>query len=176
VQTDLPSPKPNRRKRLALRFAALVVALSALGAAYWFTRPPELVLWRSALVGNSGNRIRLLIPTGWKMSRGVSYERPVGRFTQFGAGPIDSRPYLIRRFIPACVEEGDLLILICENLTRVKTSRSGPQNIEESVQDRTVSCSISDINGRITAYLQYSREPRQFNRTYRQICDSLAIE
>src|SRR5258708_15282546 len=40
VQTDLPSPKPNRQKarkgpllgRLALRFAALVVAVSALGS------------------------------------------------------------------------------------------------------------------------------------------------
>jgi hypothetical protein len=33
VKTDLPSPKPKRRKRLALRFAVLVAAASALGAA-----------------------------------------------------------------------------------------------------------------------------------------------
>src|SRR5437899_1451559 len=30
VKTDLPSPKPNRRRRIALRFAALVVAVSGL--------------------------------------------------------------------------------------------------------------------------------------------------
>src|ERR1051326_6151807 len=35
VQADLPSPKPNRRRRTALRFAVLVVSVSVLGAGGW---------------------------------------------------------------------------------------------------------------------------------------------
>src|SRR5258707_2813632 len=74
VKTAPPSPKLNRRKRpygrpllgrLALRFAALVVAVSALGAAYWFTRPPELVWWTSDPIKGFDHRLRLLIPNGW---------------------------------------------------------------------------------------------------------------
>jgi hypothetical protein len=65
VKTDLPSPKPNRRKRTALRFAVLVVGVSALGAAYWFTRPLELVWWRSEPIGRSGRHVSVLIPNGW---------------------------------------------------------------------------------------------------------------
>src|SRR3989442_3477742 len=69
VKTDLPSPKPNRRKRLALRFAVLVVAVSALGAAYWFTRPPELVWWTSPQL-DEGIHFKILIPSDMKEDSG----------------------------------------------------------------------------------------------------------
>src|SRR5258708_19225276 len=58
----LPSRKPNRRRRLALRFAVLVAAISALGAAYWFTRRPELVWWRSPEIDYSSRHVRILAP------------------------------------------------------------------------------------------------------------------
>src|SRR5205823_2855318 len=66
VNTDLLPAKPNRRKRLALRFASFVVTVSAIGTAYWFTRPPELVWWRSESEGVIGPHLAVLIPQGWK--------------------------------------------------------------------------------------------------------------
>src|SRR5258708_21284057 len=78
VQTALPPPKPNRRRRpygrpllgrLALRFAALVAAVSALGAAYWFTRPPELVWWRSQAIGKRGFHVKAQIPGEWRVQK-----------------------------------------------------------------------------------------------------------
>src|SRR5437879_2962192 len=65
VITDLPFPEPNRRQRFVLRFAALAAAVSVLGAAYWFTRPPELVEWESPLINELGHRLRVLVPNGW---------------------------------------------------------------------------------------------------------------
>src|SRR5258708_33826912 len=67
VITDVPPHRPNRRKRLALRFAALAVAVCVLGAAYWFTRPPELVWWRGPAIGKTGIRVQVLIPQDWKL-------------------------------------------------------------------------------------------------------------
>src|SRR5258706_15570769 len=75
---SLPSPKPNRRKRLALRFVMVVVAESALGTVYWFTRPPELVWWRSPDIDNTGHHAVLLVPRGWKLEEPVD----VGRETE----------------------------------------------------------------------------------------------
>src|SRR5258708_22709059 len=63
----LLAPKPNRRKRLALRFALLIVAVSALGAAYSFTRPPELVWVKSNHIGASGRHVRILVPHGGEL-------------------------------------------------------------------------------------------------------------
>src|SRR5690349_18639303 len=81
VQTDLSSRPPSRRKRpygrpllgrLALRFAVLVAAVSVLGAAYWFTRPQELVWWRSPPWGKQGRHVRGLIPLGWEWDKSQS--------------------------------------------------------------------------------------------------------
>src|SRR5258708_2203136 len=74
----LPSPKPNRRKRpygrpllgrLALRFAVLVAAASVLYAAYWFTRPPELVWSKRVPFDDRGHYVRFLIPFGWEKQK-----------------------------------------------------------------------------------------------------------
>src|SRR2546423_15612985 len=66
----LPSPKPSRRRRLALRFAVLVAAVSVLGAVYWFTRPPELIWWTSPEIGMTRLHLRMLIPNGWEVEPG----------------------------------------------------------------------------------------------------------
>src|SRR6266849_1207673 len=101
VKTDLPSPKPNRRKRLALRFAVLVVAVSTLGAAYWFTRPPELVWWRSPGIGKTGLHLRCLVPLHWQR---VSRDRMGQNFAIFNFVPVDKRPRVIRLIVPRSSE------------------------------------------------------------------------
>src|ERR1043165_9164146 len=96
VQTDLPSPKRNRRKRLALRFAVLVAAVSVLGAAYWFTRPPELVWWRSPTIGKTGLHLRALIPSGWETD---AEDNISDNSAQFTFRPVDKRPFLVSRLL-----------------------------------------------------------------------------
>src|SRR6266481_1974081 len=95
VQADRPSPRPNRRKRLALRFAALVVAVCVLGAAYWFTRPPELVWWRSPAIGDSHRHVRVQVPAGWVAfwARSETESRTKGEWS-YGCNfwPVDRRP------------------------------------------------------------------------------------
>src|SRR6266852_7048941 len=102
VKTDLPSPKPNRGKRLALRFAVLVAAVSALGAAYWFTRPPELVWWRSPDLHGSHHRLMVLIPNGWRLDDSTNIEGDFQGFWEalYGFTPVDSRSGWLQRFRP----------------------------------------------------------------------------
>src|SRR5258706_4128855 len=114
VKTDLPSPKPNRRRRLVLRFAALVAAVSALGAAYWFTRPPELVWWRSPAFGANARHIRLLVPRGWVPENDPTvllFGEPSPDFT-FQLGPTDLRPEFLKRVFPVKAEKAYIAIEI----------------------------------------------------------------
>src|SRR5258705_12871702 len=95
MKTDLPSPKPNRRKQLVLRFAVLVAAVSVLGAAYWFTRPPELVWWRSPTIVDTQLNARILMPQGWGLEE-VGFQQEVfnepGRRFEICLKPIDKMP------------------------------------------------------------------------------------
>jgi hypothetical protein len=101
VKTDLTSPKQNRRRRLALRFAVLVVAVSALGAAYWFTRPPELVWYISPTLDPKGTRLEFRLPRGWRLDRidlGTAEERH--SMLMFNALPSMPRiPLSVRRWL-----------------------------------------------------------------------------
>src|SRR5258707_4280831 len=109
VKTDLPSPKPIRRKRLVLRFAVLVAAVSALGASYWFTRPPELVWWRSPEIGKTGLRVRVLIPTNWHMNVPLISELRKGEGgANYSMSPVDARPRVIRLLFPRHSEAAKL--------------------------------------------------------------------
>src|SRR5258708_31523978 len=64
LMSALSSPKPNRTKRLALRFAILM-AVVALGGTYLLSPPPELIMWTSLPLGNTSKRVRVLVPNGW---------------------------------------------------------------------------------------------------------------
>ena len=183
VKTDLPSPKPNRRKRLALRFAVLVAAISALGATYWFTRPPELVWWRSPAIRETNHYLRVLIPNGWK----ASWERVLdsapgedwlytARFT-----PVDSRPNWLNRMFPVRSEDKALLAASFERDGTEKEFTYHEDGLEERVYDGTT---VHNVRRRMQAgapslhaIVYYDRENLPaFNRTYRQICNSLTIE
>src|SRR6266567_1256957 len=108
----LPSPEPNRRKRPALRFAALVAAVSAMGAAYWFTRPPELVWWRSNPIDDAGHRVKVFVPGDWREHQ----PSPRRFYSGMGNGlwtelisriePSDTRPEFLHRVLQTSLEEG----------------------------------------------------------------------
>jgi hypothetical protein len=178
IKTDLPSPKANRRKRLALRFAVLVVAVSALGAAYRFTRPPELVWWRSPEIGHSGRRVSTLIPGGWRQSQPPI--APAVSQEQYQAWyffrPAEHWPGFLRRLFSLQIEVGVIEIIIDQPPTTKRDLE--PEVVRED--DRGMSQAtreLVDVRSNIFAEIQFSSTNLPaFNRTYRQICNSLTIE
>src|SRR5258708_6259075 len=174
VKTDLPSAEPNRRKLPALRFAVLVVAVSALGAAYRFTRPPELVWWTSPTPDKEGKRTRALVPTGWEMR--ISQPRP-GRFTvvRYEFYPADRRPALLRSIFPAVRENA--WVSISEPVSVAASSKTSriERGHESGLQ---VAYRVINSKELKTSWdIAYARTNNSaFNRNYRQICNSLTME
>jgi hypothetical protein len=174
VQTDLSSPKPNRGKRLALRFAALVLAVSALGAAYWFTRPPELVWWRSEAIGKTGRHVHVLIPQGWSKQMEAFPAIREWQEWEFGAWE-DRRPRFLRWLLPDAREHGELSIIITPSrlLARVDSKIIRLDAASKLKANKAVTLA----DGQILEGVFYQRTNLPaFNRTYRQICNSLRIE
>src|SRR5882724_1534895 len=65
VQTDLPSAKPNRRKRLASGLVVLAVGITVIVMVYQLNRPPGDARFTSSIIDNFGHRVSILIPAGW---------------------------------------------------------------------------------------------------------------
>lgn len=108
----IPSPKPNRLKRTALRLAVPFAAASVLFAAYWFTRPPELVWWTSPQlctdswskepISKNGPVVHVLIPNGWEAEGPVvSGSSSIGLVqNRFNFSEVDRRPWLLQTVLP----------------------------------------------------------------------------
>src|SRR5258708_2708055 len=178
VKTSLPPPKPNRRKRLALRFAVLVVAVSALGVAYWFSRPPEVVWWRSPPFQKTGRRVMAFVPNGWKLLElGPSEAYPRGYISSYEFKCFDGRPALLRKLFPKETEQAELILSIeFKPFTDSNTTRfcSSPWDLL-GFQSGHASVERHDLATAV--HLEYQRQNASaFNRTYRQICNSLRIE
>src|SRR5438067_1225836 len=100
---DLSSPKTNRRKHFALRFAVFVVAVSALGVSYWLMRPPDLVPWISPQIGDTGHHLAMLVPSGWELQPHAylqKYSPPAGRYQWWyyvwRVKPVNRMPRLLK--------------------------------------------------------------------------------
>jgi hypothetical protein len=180
VKTDLPSPKPNRRRRLAVRFAALVVAVSVLGAAYLFTRRPELVWWSSPLIGKTGLRVRALLPVDYKVT-----------VSNYGSAVTDSdlslhysfiysdhMPRILRRILAQHPDLPRVSILIFHSQTELpRHGEKGIYRRDELGRPHYANQIVLSHDGRTIAGLHYERTSLPaFNGTYRQICNSLRIE
>jgi hypothetical protein len=180
VKSDLPSPKPNRRKRLALRFAVVVVAVAALGAAYWFTRPPELVWWRSPPLFGTGHKARLLIPGGWKINPKMTVTMTLNgeRLNTFWLFPTDRRPRLLQRLFPAGEPRASLNVFGGKSsfLFFGRDEDNGPKL--DQIDGTWVGQRTAVLEDEyIVADVQYWRTDKStFDRTYKQICNSLRIE
>jgi hypothetical protein len=174
----LPSPKPNRRKRLALRFAVLVAAVSVLGAAYWFTRPPELVWWRSPEIGKTGRHVKMLIPGGWELNTAesdLSLENGSEWMADYSILPRDKRPELLRRILPRALEKAGLSIAVAHNVAGL---HKGPDIATRQITGMQLADKYvirKDANIWVSS-TYYRSNPPAFNRTYRLICKSLRIE
>ncbi len=179
VKTDLPSPKPNRRKRLALRFAVLVAAVSLLGAAYWFTRPPELVWWRSPRVGKIGFRVKTPIPSGWELSPDGGGQTVNDRdwSATYLLKPVDRRPWIIRVLSPFKPEKADMRVNIGIVISTTLRMHYYDKELKRTEDHQQSGYCDGVFDGHTYFYIGYKRaEVAAFNRTFRQICNSLKIE
>jgi hypothetical protein len=182
LKTDVPSPKPNRRKRLALRFAVLVVAVSALGAAYWFTRPPELVLWTSPPIARSGRHISVLVPRGWKISKtvheGLESHGEWGTYYSISASL--QRPQILMWRLPFEQDQWSIQINVMEShgkTPRFSELYNGVYRLDNEGRPHRAHNQVAfpSVNSWAGVIYERSNLPA-FNRTYRQICNSLTIE
>src|SRR5258708_1276183 len=175
----LPSPKPTCRGRLVLRFVALFLASAVLVAAYRFTRPPELVWWSSPDTAPTGARVRVLIPQSWELESKEDQILDDKGSCQyiFILSPGDRRPTLVRRFFPQ-TPEGAFAIVQMGHATQFQWPNDS--GISTELSERAMLASTRSLSRRAShdfASITYARSNRSaFNRTYKQICNSLKIE
>jgi hypothetical protein len=172
--------KPTRRKRVAVRFAALVVAVSALGAAYWFTRPPELVWWRSNEVGDPSIHAKLLIPQGWKALT-LHTETAAGTkgwYAIFEVRPLDQTPSMLRWLGFHMKEQAWLSVVVGRSSTgRWSQEPGNAVHRADNPGSHSAYQYFSTEHHNSFGMVTYSRSNlAAFNCTYRQICNSLRIE
>src|SRR5258708_40006643 len=181
VKAALRSPKQNRRKRLALRFAVVVVAVSVLGAAYWFTRPPELVWWRSPAISKTGLRVQVLIPQDWKLDSPGATIKSGDMVVFYKFFEADHAPRMLRWLLPKPTFEHASLDVTVGQLHWAPNATYAPVPPNIRRVDRGITHSadryVRTPNKQLEVGVTYSRTNLPaFNRTYRQICNSLTIE
>jgi hypothetical protein len=171
----LPSSEPNRRRRLALRFVVLVVAFSLLAAAYWFTRPPDLVWWTSPEIKGTKHRLKALIPSGWQRLA-LKTDPPKVWAGSYDFEPVDNRPRFLRWILRQ--EKEDAMITIGVKEVAEMGGRMEDQIIRNDMQGlATVFCSRDRPDSHLWAFaFLYRSNIPAFNRTYLRICNSLRIE
>jgi hypothetical protein len=177
----LPSPKPDRRKRLALRFAVLAAAASVLGAAHWFTRPPELVWCRRLPIRAANRTARVLVPQGWAihLPLDTGYQSRDGWTQTYYISPVDSRPGILRWILRFRFETAAVVISVQSRRRRSLHDDVGKatSRINQAGQPYKAARLVVRPDESVSAHIAYYRTNLSaFKRTYRQICDSLTIE
>ena len=181
---DTKSDKPGQvRRRLALRLLVAIVAISALGAAYWFTRPPELVWWKSPAIGKSKRHVRVLIPRGWNLIPPDDYfgDTKSNPLLNYNLVPSDDRPKLLGMILPYDDEEAIEMVSIQlespEHVRGWSHLTNGILRSHDGLVKEGATKYVISRDETVIANVNYYRNNRPaFNRTYRQICNSLTIE
>ena len=170
----------SKRFRLGRRIAVVAVAVAVLGTTYRLTRPPELVWWRSPLLGRTGLHVRVLVPAGWESSQvdGIKPDMAGGLPVAYSLNPVDRMPIFLHRILPLRHEKTvQLSISVYEgepNMVEPTPTEVNYYDIGKFYQSNRIALSGT---ARIWATLGYQRtDQAAFNRTYKQICNSLTIE
>ena len=174
----------KRRQVFALRFAVLVAATSVLWAAYWFTRPPELVWWSSPPIGGTGLRVHTLVRSDMEETKpmGIKVE---GLFQMHLWRPVDSRPKFLRRLLPKQQEKISMIQLIVEGQnpqTRSHGSANGGRTVlsDSTIYGAPFHRAERDIvrsGAGFQVRFYYCRSNGDaFRSNSQEICDSLKIE
>ena len=192
---EQPQPaKPARPRRKWLRWLAVPAAVAVLVTAYRLTRPPELVWWRSDPIGEMQFRVRMLVPNGWGVSSmtPLAIERsqgfglvslPQGGVTHSGEWeveyhffPEDHSPRFLQKLFNSTHESGTLLVVL-NKPERGVTNSVYEVDRPTQVGEVEIGQPLPFRTRRMWADIQYKRSNlAAFNRTYKQICNSLTIE
>jgi hypothetical protein len=170
VKTDLPSPKRNRRMWLALPFVLVVAAGSGLAAAYNLTRPHDtkLVWWTCELTKGKARQVRILIPQDWEIVASRPASDDDEPFDYADLHCIDRRSEFLQNLFPNAHETGSLIIHVVYRKPAPTSHKLDPDAAIRAFARPDIST---------WGWVTYRRSNRDaFNRTYRQICNSLTIE
>ena len=178
VKTTVPRSK---RFRLGRRIAVLAAAAAVLGITYQLTRPPELVLWKSPQIGKSRYCVRTVMPYGCEPNPGPRVEQDtMGNFkATYSFSLKDRRPQFVRRLFGMKKDSGIVEIVAEFKLAECELSEAPTQKFGYLPVGTSASTQLHKRFrlGWITVTVNYRRtNPRSFNRTYKQICNSLTIE
>jgi hypothetical protein len=152
------------------------MAVSALGAAYSFTRPPELVWW-SETIGDTKQRVRLLMPVNWEANAPMHHDQAGPGLDYFVICPVDRRPRFLGHFLHR-PEDGAYITVTVTPLSTKQDQNGNPAlDTSEWAESRIAVLWKRFDKVKLGANIVYERRDYPaFNRTYRQICDSLTIE
>ena len=157
--------KPGQARRKWLRWLAVPAGVAVLALVYQLTRPPELVWWRSPLSPSSRARVSVLVPSGWQLAGPYRFSE----LDWYEFQPVDGMPSFLGRWIPNLDWQGELIVRVQNEAF----NRSFDLKTNMPLTSREVLKPQKSIWARVT----YARGNRlAFNRTYKQICNSLTIE
>ena len=167
------STRPPKLRRKWLRWLAVLAVFSVLGTGYQLTRPQELVWWRSQAIEKTGRHVRILIPQGWHLH--FQAFPVLDEWQQWEFEPTaDSRPRFLRWLLPHSREPGTLSITISESILVHVDSRL--RRFDSTSEHKAEKAEISSDGRPLEDVLYVRTNLPAFNRTYKQICNSLTIE
>ncbi len=157
-----------------------LAVIAAIAATYQLTRPPELVWWTSPPLVKTGRRVAFLVPGDW-------VREPLDPSQAYPGGYVDCvhvfayadrRPALLRRLFPKNSEYGTVSVRISyQSFSDSEASvishlyDNGARTLQ--MMERT----LERHDFSTWASISYARSDKAaFDRTYKQICNSLRIE
>jgi hypothetical protein len=150
-----------------------------LCAGYWCTRPPELVWWTSPPIGKGRHTVKMLFPAGWSATLDSTYDDVGAKVCMRPQKTPAWLTWLTKSYVD---EDAIAYIWVSQcgstRLTPKALPAQGPLR-----KHIIMSGGVIGFGSRLSADRQeevvvlYARhDERAFNRTYKQICNSLRIE
>jgi hypothetical protein len=140
-----------------------------------------LVWWRSPALGPRSIHCRLLVPEGWE-AQVTNWDAASQNSDKWEANltfvPVDRRPKMFRWFLPPRLQDESINIGIYRVPPNIPLWKAmPPEEVTRLGKDSLATRGYEFESAKVLAQINYSRKDRAaFNRTYKQICDSLTIE
>jgi hypothetical protein len=173
---------PPKRKRLALRLAGIAVGIAVLAVVYQLTRPQELVWWTTDSIGHAKCHFSILVPAGWEVQQPYvpRYPGTAKLSAYYQLLPVDRTPKYLQWLVHPENEAASLFISLEQYPNEMDWPALGPTDVvgpttpEEPWKAKRY---MRFREKRLWVSALYSRKDKSaFNRTYKQICNSLKIE
>jgi hypothetical protein len=180
----MPSFVGIRRRRVVRGIAAVLGVSLVFGMVIWLTRPPALVWWTSPPIGNTGRRMRALVPIDWERADQGLAVPPLGA-ERYYFRPVDRIPKVLRWIFPYRQERAQLSFHVVP-LSWVPDPNSDASTIDQYYgfrgqvhRDQVHSAHRIVMFREVGLWLNinyYKSDKRAFDETYKAICNSPRIE